>query len=141
MVELAPHAANLILLGPDHTVDLPLRTPPSAQARLEKGQPFEDASLPDRLLVAESASSDAIQVVLDERCAAGEDPATALRRVTLRGGEVTGGILAAEDITNRAGLERRLAVSERLAAVGRLAARVELHQTHPRVVLGWPHQK
>jgi predicted ribosome quality control (RQC) complex YloA/Tae2 family protein len=80
VVELAPHAANLILLGPDGTVDLPLRTPRSAQARLEKGQPFEAASLPDRLLVAESASSDAIQVVLDERCAEGEDLATALRR-------------------------------------------------------------
>jgi predicted ribosome quality control (RQC) complex YloA/Tae2 family protein len=80
VVELAPHASNLILLAPDGTVELPLRTPPSARARLEKGHRFEAASLPDRLLVAESASCDEIQHVLDERCAKGDDPATAMRR-------------------------------------------------------------
>ena len=47
------------------------------------------------------------------------------------GGEVTGGILAIEDITNRAGLERRLAVSERLAPVGKLAARVAHELNNP----------
>lgn len=47
------------------------------------------------------------------------------------GGPVIGGILAAEDITNRASLERRLAVSERLAAVGKLAARVAHELNNP----------
>ena len=47
------------------------------------------------------------------------------------GGEVTGGILAIEDVTNRAGLERRLAVSERLAPVGKLAARVAHELNNP----------
>ena len=47
------------------------------------------------------------------------------------GRAVLGGVLAAEDITNRASLERRLAVSERLAAVGKLAARVAHELNNP----------
>ena len=47
------------------------------------------------------------------------------------GGEAVGAILAVEDITSRAGLERRLAVSERLAAVGKLAARVAHELNNP----------
>ena len=47
------------------------------------------------------------------------------------GAEVIGAILAVEDITSRAGLERRLAVSERLAAVGKLAARVAHELNNP----------
>jgi signal transduction histidine kinase len=46
-------------------------------------------------------------------------------------GEVVGAILIAEDITRRASLERRLAVSERLAAVGKLAARVAHELNNP----------
>jgi len=45
--------------------------------------------------------------------------------------EVIGAVLAAEDITTRASLEKRLAVSERLAAVGKLAARVAHELNNP----------
>jgi len=48
-----------------------------------------------------------------------------------RAGERTGAILVAEDISPRASLERRLAVSERLAAVGKLAARVAHELNNP----------
>ncbi|MCP4250910.1 MAG: hypothetical protein GY778_28060 [bacterium] len=46
-------------------------------------------------------------------------------------GPVTAGVLVAEDITARAGLEKRLAVSERMAAVGQLAARVAHELNNP----------
>ncbi|MHC4067071.1 MAG: PAS domain-containing protein, partial [Planctomycetota bacterium] len=46
-------------------------------------------------------------------------------------GEVIGAVLMAEDITSRAGLEKRLAVSERLAAVGKLAAHVAHELNNP----------
>ena len=42
-----------------------------------------------------------------------------------------GGLLFAEDVTHRAGLERRVAVAERMAAVGRLAARVAHELNNP----------
>jgi signal transduction histidine kinase len=48
-----------------------------------------------------------------------------------RSGERVGAILVAEDISPRASLERRLAVSERLAAVGKLAARVAHELNNP----------
>ncbi len=44
---------------------------------------------------------------------------------------VLGAILAVEDVTHRAGLERRVAVSERLAAVGKLSARVAHELNNP----------
>jgi len=47
------------------------------------------------------------------------------------GNKVIGAVLIAEDITRRAGLEKRLAVSERLAAVGRLAAKVAHELNNP----------
>ena len=46
-------------------------------------------------------------------------------------GEVIGAVLVAEDVSPRASLERRLAVSERLAAVGKLAARVAHELNNP----------
>ncbi|MCP4592368.1 MAG: PAS domain-containing protein [bacterium] len=46
-------------------------------------------------------------------------------------GPVSGGVLLCEDVTARASLERRLAVSERMAAVGRLAARVAHELNNP----------
>ncbi len=46
-------------------------------------------------------------------------------------GQVTGGTLVLEDITVAAGLEKRLAVSERMAAVGKLAARVAHELNNP----------
>ncbi|MCH7812915.1 MAG: hypothetical protein IID40_02725 [Planctomycetes bacterium] len=49
----------------------------------------------------------------------------------LSDGPVTAGVLVAEDITTRAGLEKRLAVSERMAAVGQLAARVAHELNNP----------
>ena len=45
--------------------------------------------------------------------------------------EAVGVILAVEDVTSRASLERRLAVSERMAAVGKLAARVAHELNNP----------
>ena len=48
-----------------------------------------------------------------------------------RNAEVIAAVLTAEDITTRAGLEKRLAVSERLAAVGKLAARVAHELNNP----------
>ncbi len=45
--------------------------------------------------------------------------------------EGIGVIVTLEDITTRAGLERRLAVSERLAAVGKLAARIAHELNNP----------
>jgi two-component system NtrC family sensor kinase len=47
------------------------------------------------------------------------------------GGETLGGMLLAEDVTSRASMERRLAVSERLAAVGKMAARVAHEMNNP----------
>jgi len=46
-------------------------------------------------------------------------------------GEVAGGMLILEDITTQAGLEKRLATSERMAAVGQLAARVAHELNNP----------
>ncbi len=45
--------------------------------------------------------------------------------------DVIGAVLVAEDVSPRASLERRLAVSERLAAVGKLAARVAHELNNP----------
>jgi signal transduction histidine kinase len=44
---------------------------------------------------------------------------------------ITGGILVIEDVTDFAGLEKRLAVSERMSAVGKLAARVAHELNNP----------
>ncbi|MFQ5428989.1 MAG: sensor histidine kinase [Phycisphaerae bacterium] len=46
-------------------------------------------------------------------------------------GELMGGLLLAEDVSSRISMERRLAVSERLAAVGKLAARVAHELNNP----------
>lgn len=46
-------------------------------------------------------------------------------------GENVGGLLLLEDITGRIGIERRLAISERMAAVGKLAARVAHELNNP----------
>lgn len=46
-------------------------------------------------------------------------------------GQTIGGVLIAEDISGRIGMERRLAVSERMAAVGKLAARVAHELNNP----------
>jgi PAS domain S-box-containing protein len=45
--------------------------------------------------------------------------------------QIVGGALVVEDVTSRASLERRLAVSERLAATGKLAARVAHELNNP----------
>jgi signal transduction histidine kinase len=50
---------------------------------------------------------------------------------TASGGEPIGGLLIASDVSHRIGMERRLAVSERLAAVGKLAARVAHELNNP----------
>jgi signal transduction histidine kinase len=45
--------------------------------------------------------------------------------------EIIGGLLQVENVTSRISMERRLAVSERLAAVGKLAARVAHELNNP----------
>lgn len=45
--------------------------------------------------------------------------------------EVSGGVLLAEDVSMHISMERRLAVSERLAAVGKLAARIAHELNNP----------
>jgi signal transduction histidine kinase len=47
------------------------------------------------------------------------------------GQEIAGGTLVIEDVTAAVGLEKRLAVSERMAAVGKLAARVAHELNNP----------
>ncbi len=46
-------------------------------------------------------------------------------------GAIIGGLLVLEDVTLQASMERRLAISERLAAVGKLAARVAHELNNP----------
>ena len=46
-------------------------------------------------------------------------------------GEITGGTLVIEDVTAAVSMEKRLAVSERMAAVGKLAARVAHELNNP----------
>lgn len=46
-------------------------------------------------------------------------------------GEAVGGLLLADDVSSRISMERRLAVSERLAAVGKLSARVAHELNNP----------
>lgn len=46
-------------------------------------------------------------------------------------GEAVGGLLLADDVSSRISMERRLAVSERMAAVGKLAARVAHELNNP----------
>jgi signal transduction histidine kinase len=46
-------------------------------------------------------------------------------------GEAIGGLLLADDVSSRISMERRLAVSERMAAVGKLAARVAHELNNP----------
>jgi signal transduction histidine kinase len=46
-------------------------------------------------------------------------------------GQITGGTLVIEDVTAAASMEKRLAVSERMAAVGKLAARVAHELNNP----------
>ncbi len=46
-------------------------------------------------------------------------------------GQITGGVLVIEDVTAVASMEKRLAVSERMAAVGKLAARVAHELNNP----------
>ncbi len=46
-------------------------------------------------------------------------------------GRTIGGLLVIEDVTSRLSMERRLAVSERLAAVGKLAAKVAHELNNP----------
>lgn len=69
---------------------------------------------------------------------AGEDGSQSVYQIDLlslrpldRSGAGAGGVLCVEDVTSRATLERRLAVSERLAAVGKLAARVAHELNNP----------
>ena len=48
-----------------------------------------------------------------------------------RDGSVNGGLILAEDVSARISMERRLAISERMAAVGNLAARVAHELNNP----------
>ncbi len=73
----------------------------------------------------------------DARAQRGKDQPEGYLSITispLRAGprdEVVGGLLVADDVTARISMERRLAVSERLAAVGKLAARVAHELNNP----------
>ena len=60
--------------------------------------------------------------LLNLLCIALTDPA---------GHSITGGTLVIEDVTAVAGMEKRLAVSERMAAVGKLAARIAHELNNP----------
>jgi len=81
-----------------------------------------DTGLPRRLDVTvrgeETGSERCVEIVIS----ALRDPV---------GGKTLGGMLLAEDVTARASMERRLAVSERLAAVGKMAARVAHEMNNP----------
>jgi signal transduction histidine kinase len=81
-----------------------------------------DTGLPRRLDVTVHPGGDQPDLYLDIVITQLRNPAT---------GETIGGLLLAEDVTSRAGMERRLAVSERLAAVGKLAARVAHELNNP----------
>lgn len=62
------------------------------------------------------------ELLLNLVCAALTDPT---------GNHIIGGILVIEDVTAVIGMEKRLAVSERMAAVGKLAARVAHELNNP----------
>ncbi|HVP13314.1 MAG TPA: ATP-binding protein [Phycisphaerae bacterium] len=81
-----------------------------------------ETGLPRRLDVTVHPGGDQPDLYLDIVITPLRNPAT---------GDTIGGLLLAEDVTSRAGMERRLAVSERLAAVGKLAARVAHELNNP----------
>ncbi len=67
-------------------------------------------------------ASDGRELLVDMTCTPLNDDAS---------GDVLGGVLVLEDVTQQATMEQRLAVSERLAAVGKLAARVAHELNNP----------
>jgi|CXWL01.1.fsa_nt_gi signal transduction histidine kinase len=105
---------------------------PAALSKLTVDGPFSDwqSQLQQVIQSRESISLDAVaagnaqspELFLHIRLDPLRTPAT---------GEVIGGVLLAENVTTRISMERRLAVSERLAAVGKLAAKVAHELNNP----------
>ena len=81
-----------------------------------------DTGLPQRLGVTIKGAGDQPDVYLDLAV----NPVRAAET-----GDVIGGLILMDNNTARIGMERRLAVSERLAAVGKLAARVAHELNNP----------
>jgi predicted ribosome quality control (RQC) complex YloA/Tae2 family protein len=79
-IELAPHHANLVLLGVGGTVAAALRLPKSAQERLTPGRTWVGRGLPAGRLDPFRAEPGAIDAALLGRAALGESPAESLQR-------------------------------------------------------------
>ena len=79
-IELAPHHANLVLLGEGGTVAASLRLPKSAQERLTTGRTWVGRGLPAGRLDPFRAEPGAIDAALSAGAALGETPAESLQR-------------------------------------------------------------
>jgi predicted ribosome quality control (RQC) complex YloA/Tae2 family protein len=79
-VELTPHAANLILLGPGGTVAAALRRSKASHERLMPGRAWSDRGIPSGRVDPFGTEAREIDDVVSRARADGEEPDVALRR-------------------------------------------------------------
>jgi predicted ribosome quality control (RQC) complex YloA/Tae2 family protein len=96
VVELAPHHANLVLLGAQGTVAASLRSPKSAHEQLTPGRPFVSRGLPAGRLDPFFSEPEAIDAAVAAGVAAGLSPAASLQRCCA-GVSTTGAELAVSE--------------------------------------------
>lgn len=90
--ELAPHGANVILLGGDGTVAASLRSPKGSKERLTPGRPWSERALPAARRDPFGASAAEIDALLSGGATRGEASADTLRREFIGLGQVGVGL-------------------------------------------------
>jgi predicted ribosome quality control (RQC) complex YloA/Tae2 family protein len=112
VIELAPHGANLILVGEGDTVVAALHRPKGARERLTPGRPFSPRGFPTGRLDPFRADPEAIDAALAVRTSLGESTAEALQRHVVGVGSVGAALVVEEHLaTGRSAgtiLRRRL---------------------------------